>query len=149
MRIVIDTNIFFSALINSKGTISDLIFNSDHIFDFFAPSTLFDEINKHREKLIKVSKLSKEEINELQLLLISKINRIEIEQIQMASWEKAIELTKKIDEFDAPFIALTIEIRGTLWTGDKKLLNGLQQLDYGEIIDTSNLFQIRSEMDAN
>jgi len=32
MKVVVDTNIIFSALLNSNGTIGDLLFNSDKQF---------------------------------------------------------------------------------------------------------------------
>ena len=32
-KIIVDTNIIFSCLLNSQGTIGDLIFNSDLVFD--------------------------------------------------------------------------------------------------------------------
>lgn len=35
-KIVIDTNIIFSTLLNSNGTIGDLIFNSDHVFTVYS-----------------------------------------------------------------------------------------------------------------
>jgi predicted nucleic acid-binding protein len=34
MKIVVDTNIIFSALLNSNGNIGDLLFNSDKDFEF-------------------------------------------------------------------------------------------------------------------
>lgn len=33
-KIVVDTNIIFSCLLNSQGTIGDLIFNSENVFEF-------------------------------------------------------------------------------------------------------------------
>jgi predicted nucleic acid-binding protein len=35
-KIIIDTNIIFSCLLNSQGTIGDLIFNSDDVFVFYS-----------------------------------------------------------------------------------------------------------------
>ncbi|MQY80111.1 MAG: hypothetical protein GH151_13115 [Bacteroidetes bacterium] len=36
MRIVVDTNIVFSAIINTHGKIGDLLMNSDNVFDFYS-----------------------------------------------------------------------------------------------------------------
>jgi len=38
------------------------------------------------------------------------------------SWE----LCKDIDEKDFAYLALSLELDGRLWTGDKKLINGLR-----------------------
>ncbi len=54
---------------------------------------------------------------------------------------------KDIDQFDSPFVALTIELGGTLWTGDKKLKKGLGQAGFQEVIETQNLVKLREELD--
>ncbi len=51
MKIVVDTNIIFSALIGPDGTISDLIFNSHGILNFFSPESIEVELQRHRSKL--------------------------------------------------------------------------------------------------
>lgn len=42
------------------------------------------------------------------------------------SIQKAYELCKNVDEKDTPFVALTLELEGELWTGDKALKEGLR-----------------------
>src|SRR5437764_412892 len=61
-KIAVDTNIIFSTLLNSNGTIGDLIFNSDHVFEFYSCDYMRYEIRKHWSKLIKISKLSDEQL---------------------------------------------------------------------------------------
>ncbi len=46
MKIVVDTNIIFSALLNTNSTIGDLLFNSDKHFDFYSCSYMRYEIKK-------------------------------------------------------------------------------------------------------
>ena len=53
MKIVVDTNIVFSALLSTSSTISTILFNSDEHFQFFACSYMRHEIKKHWEKLKK------------------------------------------------------------------------------------------------
>ena len=53
MKIVIDTNIIFSTLLNSNGTIGNIIFNSNKTFEFYSCSYMRFEIDKHWEKLKK------------------------------------------------------------------------------------------------
>jgi predicted nucleic acid-binding protein len=47
--IVVDTNIVFSGIISSSGVISDLIINSNNSFDFYAPSFIHEELDKHQK----------------------------------------------------------------------------------------------------
>lgn len=56
--IIVDTNIIFSCLLHSNGTIGDLIFNSDSIFEFYSNEYMRFEIHKHWGKLKKISKLA-------------------------------------------------------------------------------------------
>ncbi len=47
MKIVVDTNIIFSTLLNSNTKIGDLLFNSDKHFEFYSCSYMRFEIQKH------------------------------------------------------------------------------------------------------
>ena len=40
MKIVVDTNIFFSAILNTNGKIGDLLLNSDDVFQFYSHNKL-------------------------------------------------------------------------------------------------------------
>ena len=144
MKIVIDTNIIFSGLLSPNGTISDLLLNSSETFDFYSPSYLLDELENHKKKLLKISGLSERELNILQRNLFKKIDLIDLESIRESTWEKAMELTENVDEFDAPFIALALELKSPLWTGDKKLINGLSKKGVDWILTTDIIIEIRN-----
>lgn len=94
---------------------------------------------------MKLSGLSEDELNFLIRTIIKKIDLIDLESVQQQTWEKAMELTKDVDQFDAPFIALTLELGSPLWTGDKKLINGLNEKGIDWILDTETIKQIRNE----
>ena len=68
MNIVIDTNIFISALLKDSLT-RKLIFKSNHNLLF--PEFELEEIENHREELLKKSGLSKEDFY---LLLFNLLN---------------------------------------------------------------------------
>lgn len=74
------------------------------------------------------------------------IKSISEDLINQNSWTKAVELTHDVDEDDTPFVALTIELNAVLWTGDKKLLNGLTNKGFKSIVSTQQLFSLRSEL---
>lgn len=54
MKIVVDTNIIFSAILNSNSNIGNLLFNSDKHFEFFSCSYMRYEIHKHWNRLKKL-----------------------------------------------------------------------------------------------
>ncbi|HEY9205726.1 MAG TPA: PIN domain-containing protein [Candidatus Methanoperedens sp.] len=66
MKLVLDSNIIFSALIK-KSTTRDIILSD--IFDLYAPEYIFSEITKHKELLLRKSKLGEGELDALLLLL--------------------------------------------------------------------------------
>lgn len=143
MNIVVDTNVIFSALLNSKGKISDIFFNPALDFAFFAPSFTLTELKKHHQKLCSISNLSEDDLEFLKQSILSKIDLIDLEGIGPNSWARAITLVKGIDEFDAPFVALAIEMDCFLWTGDKKLKKGLEKLGITWVVDTNQLLEMK------
>ncbi len=143
MILVVDTNIIFSGILSPEGTISDLLLNSTDSFTFYAPSAIIDELDKHHKKLVKISGLSDSEIQFLRRMLLRKIELIDLESIRSTTWENALELTGNVDEFDAPFIALSLELEAPLWTGDKKLIKGLKTKGIEWILDTNQIIKIR------
>ena len=49
--------------------------------------------------------------------------------------KKGYDLCKDVDEKDIPFVAITIELGGLLWTGDKKLRKGLEAKGFNSFFD--------------
>lgn len=139
MKIVVDTNVVFSALVNPGSTITDLIFNYNERFIFYSPETMHVELERHRKKLIEVSQITEGEKDELLYLLGRKIEIIHLDYLSPQSWKRALQYVQRIDEFDAPFLALTIELSGILWTGDKKLVNGLIRQGFEDVVSTHDL----------
>lgn len=144
--IIVDTNIIFSGLLNPDGKIGDLLLNSSNSFEFFSPSFLLDELKKHHNKLRKISTLPDKDLEFLKRMLISKIELIDLENIPPQNWNKATKLVEDIDEFDTPFIALSIALNAPLWTGDKKLIKGLRKKKFDLLLDTDSIFSIRNSI---
>jgi predicted nucleic acid-binding protein len=59
--------------------------------------------------------------------------------IPIEIWRKAFDLTKYIDVDDTDFVALTLYLRGRLWTGDKVLYSGLKNNHFKRVINTFDL----------
>lgn len=149
MKIVVDTNIAFSAILNTNGKIGDLLLNSKDVFQFYSHSFIKDELLEHHEKLKAISKLSDEEIEGIKELIFNKMIFLREELIPEEIWIEAEQLTSDVDIDDTDFVALTIFIDGYLWTGDKKLYNGLKVLKgFTRILDTNELWESRSQSET-
>lgn len=144
MKIVVDTNIIFSTLLNSNSTIGDLLFNSDKHFEFYSCSYMRYEIQKHWEKLKKISKLSDEQLQVSYTQVLSKLKFVNEEIIPVETWLASEEITKGIDIDDTDFVAMTKFLKATLWTGDKVLYNGLKKIGFKKILNTAELFALRT-----
>lgn len=125
MKVVIDTNIIFRALLSKNNKFQEIIFTDS--YQLFSPNFILIEILKHQSKLLKNSKLSSEELLELLHLLTSRIEFISENTISLQNKKKAYEFCKDIDINDTPFIALCLELNAKLWTGDKKLKNKINK----------------------
>ena len=145
MKIVVDANIVFSSILNSNGKIGDLLMNSKRFFSFIAPDFLRTEIYAHYDKLIEISHLKLEQILESEHQIYKSITFISEEQIRMENWQYADSLVADIDPKDIVYIAYTKQFKSKLWTGDKKLINGLLKKNYKNILTTDDLFFIRHE----
>jgi len=69
LKIVIDTNIVFSAILNPASRIGKIIINSKKHFQFYTCDFLKTELLKHRNKLLKITKLTPQELDELEFLV--------------------------------------------------------------------------------
>jgi len=142
MKIVVDTNIVFSALISSSTKIPDIIIAPFNHFKFYTPDYLFEELENHKYKLQKASKLTEKEIDKAKTELFKYINTISLEIIPKEVWLEAEFLTFDIDPDDISFVALSIFLDAHLWTGDKVLYNGLIRKGFDKVILTSELDKI-------
>jgi predicted nucleic acid-binding protein len=145
VKILVDANIVFSAIINSNGKIGDLLINSKKHFDFIAPEFLRFEIKSKYQRLQNISGLSIERIAEAEYQVCKNITFISEEQIADKYWEEAKSLVAGIDENDMPYIAYSKQFKCKIWSGDKKLSKGLLKKGFTNIIDTENLFGLRQK----
>lgn len=103
------------------------------------------EIQKHWKKLKSISKLSDEQLSDSRDRLFARIHFINESLIPAQTWSKAKNYTFDIDIDDTDFVALTIHLKGHLWTGDKELYNGLKEKGFTKIFNTEDLKLYRSQ----
>lgn len=120
MRIIVDANIVFSGILNSKGKIGDLLINSRKYLEFIAPNFLRGEIYKHYPRLCKISGLTLEEVRESEFQACKDITFISEEQILASG-----KLVADIDPKDTHYVAYSKHFRCKIWSGNKELMKGL------------------------
>jgi predicted nucleic acid-binding protein len=142
MRIIVDTNIAFSAILNTNSKIGKVILHPKSKLNFYSTNSLKLELEKHKTKLKKLSGYSEIDFQEIYTLVINKIRFINIELIPNHIYKRALILTSKIDIDDTEFVALTEHSKGKLWTGDKQLIKGLENLNWQKTITTNDLYDL-------
>lgn len=147
MKIVVDTNIVFSAILNSTSKIGKILINSKDYFQFYSCDFLRVELLKHRIKILDLTKLSPIELEELEFLITKRITFINEGLLSLKTIISTENLLEDIDLKDTPFVALTTQLKAKLWTGDKKLLLGLQTKKYKDIITTSQLSELLDNLE--
>jgi predicted nucleic acid-binding protein len=114
MKLVLDSNIIFSALIK-KSITRDIILSD--FFELYAPEYIFNEITKHKELLLKKSKLDRGDFDALLLLLQKHIHLVTKDKYneKMATAE---DILGNIDITDSPFLALALALNCSIWSND-------------------------------
>lgn len=147
MRIVVDTNIVFSGMLNSSSKIGKILINANTHFQFYSCDYLKKEIRKHKVKFFKLTKLNEESLNELEGIISKNITFIN-EALLPPSLVKSTEiLLKNIDVNDTPFVSLSRHLGAKLWTGDMELYNGLKSKRFKDIITTAELSYLLDELE--
>lgn len=146
-KIVVDTNIVFSAILNTESNIGDLLMNSDEVFTFYSAQYLRQEIENHKEKLIEISKLSGQEIEESKYQIFSKIHFLAEEQIPFKIWHQSANYVRDVDMDDIAFVAMSEYLDIDLWSGDKQLIEGLKSKGFVRCISTQELLELRREIE--
>jgi predicted nucleic acid-binding protein len=142
MRIIVDTNIAFSAVLNSNSLIAKIILQPKSKLHFYSTDLLLSEIDEHKDKLMRLAEFSDFELNKSISLIVSKIRFINANLIPSNILISTQDFLKDIDIDDTEFVALTNHIHGRLWSGDKVLQNGLVKKGWTKFISTNELYQI-------
>ncbi len=142
MRVIVDTNIAFSAILNTNSRIARIFLQPRTQLNFYSTEQLRIEIGKHRDKLKRISKYSDSELRMAMLLISNRIRFIRADLIPREIYRKAEELTKNIDIDDTEFVALTEHIKGKFWSGDKELREGLIIKKWNKFTTTEELYKL-------
>ncbi len=117
MKLVVDANILFAALIKDNHT-RHLLLRPD--LELYIPEYLFDEFKKHIITLTSKTGLTEPELDELLDSLLT------VDQIHIVAFEDFEKLLPKAestspDLADAPYLALCLHLHCLLWSNDARL----------------------------
>jgi predicted nucleic acid-binding protein len=131
MKLVIDANILFSALIR-EGKTAEILLNL--FCDTYTPSFIFEEFENHYLEILRKTERSEEEIMDL-LGYIKQLIKI----IPTTYFEEEVETAKKIspDINDALYFALALKLNCPIWSNDKRL----KEQKYIQIYSTEDLVE--------
>ena len=139
MTVIADSNIFYSALITPNGYIATIL--KDKNLQFLAPDYIIEEVKEHLDdicKRIKNVKTKKQLLAEL-MCILENVKIIALSTLSKKNIQKAITIVEDIDEDDYPFIALYLQYKHKIWTGDKVLINGLKEKGLDICVTTEEL----------
>jgi predicted nucleic acid-binding protein len=135
MKIVVDTNIIFSALLHKDNKYANTIIKNEAQYDFYGVYFSLVELFKHKERIKKYSHLSEEDVLEVLYELLKHIHIINDNIISVPAWRQAMHLVHDVDIKDVPNVALTIELEGKFWTNDAELKKGLRAKGFNDFLE--------------
>ena len=135
MNIVIDTNVFISALIKKDSLSREILINSGNNFLF--PEYEFQEIYKHKEEILKKSGHSEIEFIQATSLLLHRTKIVRYFEI-CNYYNKALEIMGGIDYDDAIFIATALAFNCPIWSDDQHF----QKQKIVKILTTKNIIKL-------
>ena len=131
--IIVDTNILLSALLSRQSRFAEIILETDR--KFYICEYVIVELFKHKEKIASSSRMAENDLLLMYYTLLKKVIVSKEEMISPANRRIAIEFCQSVDAADTPHVALTLELGGLLWTGDKKLKMGLQAKGFDQFFE--------------
>ena len=91
-----------------------------------APRFLFVELFKHKERIVRASRLPEAEIIDSLYALVSRIEFHNESLIPVGDWMEASRLCSPTDEKDTAYVALALHLDAQIWSEDEKLKTGLR-----------------------
>lgn len=120
LPVVVDVNVVVSSLVIKGVPFTAFILNKLlRQFEFVAPELLLAEFEKHEERLLKETRLSRQEFSDVVELLFEEISLVPSSQFSefLPSARVSLSAHKK----DAPYLALALKLNCPIFSGDKVL----------------------------
>jgi len=131
--VVIDTNILFSALLKRRSRFAQVILTS--AYRFYVNELVVTELFKHKEKIVRLSSLQDDEVIRLFYRLMRAVELFKEDLVSAENRKAAYALCHDIDELDTPHVAIALQLKALLWTGDTRLKEGLQKKGFDRFFE--------------
>lgn len=116
MKLILDTNVFFSGIMKDSITRKILLYPD---YEFYIPDFFLIELKKYEEYLINKTWLEKLKFKQLLKDILENIYLVPINEYS-DKLIKAKEIIGNIDKKDIPFIAVALSFKNNgIWTDDK------------------------------
>lgn len=134
MQLVIDSNIFFSAIIRNSFTRKII---EDYPIDFLFPEYSLQELLEHQEEICQKAELSNKELSEFIDLFLKNVKIIPT-SLTLKFHDQAVEIIKDIDLDDVEIIACALASSGSyIWSND----DGLKKQSRIKVLSTKELVE--------
>ena len=134
MELIVDANVFFSALIK-EGVKRELILNDK--LKLFTPEYIFEELLEHLQELEIKTRANRIQIENIIQKLLDEPGIYIITLNSIKSYrKKANEISP--DTKDVPYFAATLKIKCGIWSNDKEL----KKQKHIKIYSTSDLLKL-------
>lgn len=120
MRLVVDANVVVSSLLRGGVPFKVFALNSSlNRFEFLAPDFLLSETEKHKEELIRETKLPEDIFFDTMSFLFEEVNIVPAEEFKEFVPKAKKMLSGHIK--DVPYLALALKLGCPIFSGDKVL----------------------------
>lgn len=145
MKIIVDSNIVYSGILNTQSTIGDILLNADEVIEFYTCEYLREEIENHQEAILKATGYDGSELHEVQFKFYAKLTFFAEALLPFEYWQQAADFVRDVDIDDIAFVALSLFLDAKLWTGDKRLREGLLKKGFQNLIATQEIVRLLRE----
>lgn len=139
MKVIIDANIAVSCILKTDSRLSQLYFDAQRVLRYIAPDFLREEVIARRDKLIKLSRQPASQLLQREFLVLQGIDFVDHGTIRKEHWLEAERLVQDVDLKDIAYVALALHTGSPIWSGDKKLRDGLARKKWNNILDADDL----------
>ena len=138
MKVIIDANIVVSCILKTDSRLSQLYFDAQRVLQYIAPDFLREEVIARREKMIKLTRQPASHLLQREFLVLQRIDFVDHGTIHKEHWREAERLVHDVDLKDIAYVALALHTGSPIWSGDRKLRDGLGRKKWYNILDTDD-----------